>query len=249
VDSCLQCQQKARALVKDRIPISVVPRDHVPFLHIYMDCIGPLFYKAEYNYCLSVVDSYTRYPFAFQLRSVNAKSVCDCLLQIFSLVGICSHITSDQGTCFTAKLTQEFMSLFGCSPRFSTPLHPKGNSLVERTNHKILGHVCRDHPKQWHKVLPLVLWCIWEARSEVLGVSPFMMLMGRTSTNPLKLIRESWTGKNQIPSTVAKSVTEYLSELQAKLKDIHAFAESHAAVQQQRYVNQYNKGPDRKNFS
>ena len=36
VDSCLQCQQKARALVKDRIPISVVPRDQVPFSHIYI---------------------------------------------------------------------------------------------------------------------------------------------------------------------------------------------------------------------
>jgi len=27
MDSCLQCQQKARVFVKDRIPISVVPRD------------------------------------------------------------------------------------------------------------------------------------------------------------------------------------------------------------------------------
>ena len=251
VTSCLECQQKARAVVKDRIPISVVPRGQIPFSHIYMDCIGPLFDKAEYNYCLCVVDSHTRYPFAFPLRAVNAKSVCDCLLQIFSLVGISSVITSDQGTCFTAKLTQEFMKMFGCSPRFSTPLHPEGNSLVERANQnikKILAHVCKDHPKQWHKVLPLVLWCIREARSEVLGVSPYMMLLGRAPSNPLKLIKESWTGENQIPSTVGKSVSEYLSELQTKLKDIHDFAESHAAVEQQRYVNQYNKKARQKEF-
>ena len=251
VDSCLQCQQKARAVVKDRIPISVIPRDQIPFSHMYMDCIGPLFDKAEYNYCLCVIDSHTRYPFAFPLHSVNAKAVCDCLLQIFSLVGISSVITSDQGTCFTAKLTQEFMKMFGCSPRFSTPLHPEGNSLVERTNQnikKILHHVCKDHPKQWHKVLPLVLWCIREARSEVLGVSPFMMLLGRTQTNPLKLVKESWTGENQIPSTIGKSVSEYLSELQTKLKEIHDSAESHATVEQQRYVNQYNRKARHKEF-
>jgi len=72
-----------------------------------------------------------------------------------------------------------------------------------------------------------------------------MMLIGRTPTNPPKLIRESWTGENQIPSTVGKSVSEYLSELQAKLKD---FAESHAAVEQQRYVNQYNRKVRQKKF-
>ena len=42
-----------------------------------------------------------------------------------------------------------------------------------------------------------------------------------------------------------KSVSEYLSELQAKLKD---FAESHAAVEQQRYVNQYNRKVRQKKF-
>ena len=50
VDSCLECQCKARALKKDRVPITVIPRDEVPFSHLYMDIIGPLFDKAEYNY-------------------------------------------------------------------------------------------------------------------------------------------------------------------------------------------------------
>ena len=74
VDSCLSCQQKAGALVKNRVPISVIPRDPVPFSHLYMDIIRPLF------------DSHTRFPFAFPLRSPTAKAVCDCLLQVFSLI-------------------------------------------------------------------------------------------------------------------------------------------------------------------
>ena len=124
-------------MVKDRVPISVILRDEIPFSHLYMDVLGPLFDKAEYNYCLCLTDSCTRFPFAFPLRSVTVKAVCECLLQVFVLVGISSVITSDQGTCFTAELTQEFVKLFGFSPRWSTPLHPEGNSLVERLNQSV----------------------------------------------------------------------------------------------------------------
>ena len=59
VDSCLACQRRARAVIKDRVPISVVPRDQVPFSHLYMDVIGPLLDKAEYNFCLCLIDSHT----------------------------------------------------------------------------------------------------------------------------------------------------------------------------------------------
>jgi len=143
----------------------VIPRDQIPFSHLYLDIIGKLFDNAEYNYCLCIVDSCTRYPFAFPLRSPIAKAVCDCLLQVFSLVGVSKVISFDQGTCFTSELTQSLLKLFGCSPVFCTPLHPEGNSLVERLNQsvkKLLHHVCETNPKQRHKLLPLVLWCIRE---------------------------------------------------------------------------------------
>ena len=76
VDTCLDCQKKARDVIKDRVPISVVPRDQVPFSHLYIDVIGPLLDKAEYNFCLCLIDSHTQFPFAFPLRSVTAKAVC-----------------------------------------------------------------------------------------------------------------------------------------------------------------------------
>ena len=129
MDTCLACQKKARAVIKDRVPIRVVPRDQVPLSHLYMDVIGPLLDKAEYNFCLCLIDSHTRFPFAFPLRSVTAKAVCECLLQVFSLVGIPSVITSDNATYFSSQLNDKFMELFGCKPRFSTVLHPEGNSL------------------------------------------------------------------------------------------------------------------------
>ena len=68
------------------------------------------------------------------------------------------------------------MELFGCKPRFSTVLHPEGNSLLERMNaslKKMLAHVSQKYTKQWHKLLPIVLWCKKESRNETLGCQSF----------------------------------------------------------------------------
>jgi len=225
VDTCLACQKKARAVIKDRVPISIVPRDQVPVSHLYMDVIGPLLNKAEYNFCLCLVDSHTRFPFAFPLRSVNAKAMCECLLQVISLVDIASVITSDNATYFTSQLNDKFMELFGCKPRFLTVLHPEGNSLVKRMNASLkkMAHVSQKYPKRWHKLLPIVLWCMRKSRNESLGVSPFMMVMGRNPSNPLKILKDTWTGENQLPQTVGKSISEFLAELQAQIQEIHDY--------------------------
>jgi len=42
VDTCLACQKKARAVIKDRVPISIVPRDQVPLSHLNMYVVGQL---------------------------------------------------------------------------------------------------------------------------------------------------------------------------------------------------------------
>ena len=54
---------------------------------------------------------------------------------------------------------------------------------------KMLAYVNQKYPKQWHKLSPIVLWCMRESRNEMVGVSPFMMAMGRNPANPLKILR------------------------------------------------------------
>jgi len=94
-----------------------------------------------------LIDSHTRFPFAFPLKSVNAKAVCECLLQVFSLVGIPSVIISDNATYFTSQLNEKFMELFGCKPTFSTVLHPEGNSLVKRMNASLKKNIGSRKPE------------------------------------------------------------------------------------------------------
>ena len=127
-------------------------------------------------YKATLTDSHMRYPFAHPLRAARAKSVCQCFIDVFAQVGVPSKITSDQDTCFTAEITTNFLEMFGCSPVRSTPLHQEGNSLVERLNQtftKTLAHVCKSQPKQWHGIIPIVLWCIRESKNQTLGNQSF----------------------------------------------------------------------------
>ena len=70
--SCHDCQMRTRELVKDRTPITPIPRNETPFAHLWWDCIGPLLDPAECkgrpNYCLMICDSATRYVFGFPLK-------------------------------------------------------------------------------------------------------------------------------------------------------------------------------------
>jgi len=74
------------------------------------------------------------------------------------------------------------------------------------------------------------------------------MVMGRNPANPLKILKDIWTGENQLPQTVGKSVSEFLAELQSQIQEIHDYADDHADVEQQRYTDQYNKRAVDKHF-
>ena len=123
---CSVCQKRRRVTVFDRVPISPIPRDDEVFNCWVMDILGPLFpsQKVEYQYALVLCDSYSRYPVAFALRSITAKSVCNALLQLFQMTGIPSIIRSDCGSQFTCQLIQHFLAMLGCSPRFNVTGRP-----------------------------------------------------------------------------------------------------------------------------
>lgn len=81
---------RASVKVSDRVLITPIPReDELPFTHLVMDCIAPIVperdpavSRPEYNYALVIVDKFSRWPMAYPLRSLNAKVVCDAVLQV-----------------------------------------------------------------------------------------------------------------------------------------------------------------------
>ena len=147
--SCAICQLRAPVKVSNRVPVAPIPRDdELPFTHLVIDCIGPILpegdptaVKPAYNYALVLVDNYSRWPMAYPLKSLSAKAVCDALLQVFMTFSIPKVISSDCGSNFTSKLTQECLNRLGCTPRFNMPGHPEASGLVERCNQSLKNMV------------------------------------------------------------------------------------------------------------
>jgi len=254
VRSCCECQLRSRPVTTDQVPITPITRADVPFQVMNMDCIGPLDTPSAqgHRYCLCVIDNCTRWPSVYMLKSLTAKAVCDSLVDLFTHVGVSKVMISDQGTNFTSNLTREMLSRLEGSPRFHTPGHPEASGMVERFNQtckNMLSHVVRDHQRQWHKFVPLIVWALREVPNATTGVSPYMLVYERVPRGPLAVLKETWAGEREIPPDLGKPVEDYLLYLREKLCEAASYADEHAGKQQAGYVGRYNLRAHHKTFN
>ncbi|GFX59075.1 hypothetical protein TNCV_3815091 [Trichonephila clavipes] len=114
-ESCKICQLRKPLTYRDRVPIQPLVKPEIPF-----DCIGPLEppSRRNHHFIICAVDLCTRWAEAIPVKDISAKTTCNVLLKIFTQTGFPKMICSDQGTNFTSKLSEAFLSVMGVSPRF-----------------------------------------------------------------------------------------------------------------------------------
>jgi len=248
---CKECQLRARQKSSDNVPITPIVRPTLPFMVAHADLIGPLdpVSSQGHAHALCIVDACTRWLTVYLLRSTTSKSVCDCFIDLFQHTGMYQTIIIDNGPNLCSKLTTEFMTRLGVSPRFITPYHSQANRLVERFNQSfklMLYYAMREHGQGWHKAVPFLVWCMREILNATLGISPFVMQYGVQPRGLLGLIKDHWSGFQTLPTR--KLVEQYLAELKKQLESTREFAEQHAKVAQEQYVKYYNVRARDKNF-
>jgi transposase InsO family protein len=98
-------------------------------------------------------------------------------MQAFSRHGIPEELISDNGSQFSNKEFQTFLTGYGCSHVTSSPRHPQGNGLVERTvqTMKNLFKKSSMSGGDFH----LALLSYRSTPHESTGTSPARLLMGR----------------------------------------------------------------------
>ena len=165
VRTCSECQLTSGRAVP-RAHLHPLPIIHTPFARIGMDIVGPLERsKGGYQYILVVCDYATRYPEAFPLRNIKARQVANCLVQLFSRVGVPREIVTDQGTNFLSLLLRQVYSLLGIKGIKTTPYHPQTDGLVERfnlTSKTMLRRFVSQTGKDWDEWLPYLLFAYRE---------------------------------------------------------------------------------------
>ena len=129
---CREC-----ALVKPRFyqpPNVNLIKATQPFERISVDFKGPLPSNTRNRYMLTIVDEYSRFPFAFPIKSVNSKTVIECLHWFFSMFGAPAYVHSDRGQLFLSQDVQQYLRGNGIATSRTTPYNPTGNGQVERYN-------------------------------------------------------------------------------------------------------------------
>src|SRR5664279_1920761 len=227
--TCSTCQMRARQMRTDKVPISIVEkaRQGQVFQHMHCDVFGPILpnQNVRYNYALIVIDSMSRYPFACPLRSLHAKNICDALLSVFEITGVCSSmvLTMDNASYFRSALTKAFLKRIGVSPLFSTEYHPEGNAIAERNLASINGTT---------------------------HVPPHLLVFGSLPRGPLAILRETWLGQRESADSSSKVDTSaYLEGVLDRLQTAQKYAADHAEIEQARHVRHYNLKSKDKQFA
>ena len=161
--SCEVCQKTAPKGRQGKAPLQRMPIMKEPFQRVAVDLVGPIVPCSErgHRYIITVVDYASRYPEAEAMKNIDAITVSEALVNIFSRVGFPKEILTDQGTQFMSQIMKEVNRLLSIKQLRTTAWHPMCNGLVERFNgtlKTILKRMCAESPKQWDRYLPAVLF-------------------------------------------------------------------------------------------
>ena len=137
-----------------------------PMERLSIDFKGPLPSASKNKYLLTVIDEFSRYPFAFPCGNMESQTVISCLMQIFNLFGACAYIHSDRGKSFLSKEFVSYMNNLRIPTSKTSVYNPTSNGQCEKYNDIIWSGVKlalkeRNLPiLKWEVVLPQVLHSI-----------------------------------------------------------------------------------------
>ena len=133
-----------------------------------------------------MVDYHSRYPEIARLHNMTLVTVINALKQIFSRYGIPESLHSDNGPQFASTEFRHFSTTYGFVNTTSSPHHPQGNGLVERTVQTVKGliHKAAFTGRDFY----LALMAYRASPHEAKSVSPAQLLMGRRLRTSLPCI-------------------------------------------------------------
>jgi len=100
---CRTCDICQRTIAKGRVrsvPLGKMPIIDTPFDKVAVYLVGPIFPPTERGnkYILTMMDYATRYPEAVPLKDVQAETLAEALVNMFTRVGVPKEILSYHGS-------------------------------------------------------------------------------------------------------------------------------------------------------
>ncbi|BHF85119.1 hypothetical protein SprV_1002827800 [Sparganum proliferum] len=238
---CNTCTTCAKFKAPRQLPRASLQPMHTsfPFQRLGLDIIGPLpFTTTGHRFILVMVDYFTKWAEAVPLLRQDAVSLTNAIFNNWICrFGVPLSIHSDCGANFDSKLLQKVCDLLDIYKTRTTPAHPEGNGLVERTNrtlNQLLKAFAEDHhPHDCDKRLPCAMMAYRANTHTSTGYPPFFMLTGRQFRLP---------ADSRFPQPAASEYApdSYVWQLQDLLRSTYTLARNHlgaAAERQKTYFD------------
>ncbi|XP_068229856.1 uncharacterized protein [Palaemon carinicauda] len=243
IKACHHCQTTGKP--NERLPpapLQPISVPKFPFERIIIDCVGPMPRTKQGNeYLLTVLCPTTRYPIAVPIKNINAKTIIDQLVKIFTTYGFPKTLQCDRGTNFTSKLFQQAMREFNIHNIYASAYHPQSNGALERVHQTIknlLRKYMQETSEQWDRDIDLLMYIIKSVPQESTGVSPFELMFGRKPRTTLSMVKENLIHNKEAEIT---NILSYLQELKDKIVSLHVFANTNLLHSQEKMSRLYDK--------
>lgn len=182
--SCIHCQ---RSKVSRHVnsPLEAFPRPTQRFAEVHVDLVGPMPYSRGFQYCLTAVDRFTRWPEVIPITDIKAETVSHAFISGWvSRFGCPLRITTDRGRQFISDIFRRLATMIGAQHICTTAYHPAANGLVERFHRQMKAAIMCHDTEDWVEVLPLVLLGIRTAWKDDLAASTAELVYGETIRLP-----------------------------------------------------------------
>ncbi|GBL95248.1 Transposon Tf2-9 polyprotein, partial [Araneus ventricosus] len=133
---CIACQ-KSKIHRHTKSPLGLF-KPNARFNHVYTNVVGPLPASKKYNFVLTCIDRFSRWPEAFPMCNQTGEAVAQTLYTGWiSRFGVPEITTSDRGTNFKLNLFQALSKFLGATKTRMTSFHPAANGIVERMHRQL----------------------------------------------------------------------------------------------------------------
>ena len=182
VNSCSLCPSKKGNYGKNAPPFGHNKKGQAPLDILYMDYIY-LPAANGYRYCLTIVDSFSRFLRVYPLRKNRAIDTARELIKFINEFGkIPKIISTDRGSHFVGQVFQEICRFLNIKQNLHCAWRPESSGILER-QHRTLKNalfvVSKELDQPWPHVIGQVVSALNAAPNQATKCSPFFAMYGR----------------------------------------------------------------------